>query len=946
MRPVVVRIFLRVVAIFYIAYLALALVLISPALNLLPHRYLQDTYGRELQTGWVLFNPFTLSLDISEARLNDPDGERFIAFSEASIDLSLESLWQHGWVLDAIRVRDLSVALARHAGVEYNFSDLLASAATDTPAESPTSEDGGLPGVTVRDLELHSQAIVVTDQARKNAYSSRWNGLLIRAKNVSTVLEEGQPFSVKVEAEDGGKLQWQGEVSIPLGQSTGRLALSDLNLRKLWEYGEPWLGFELKDGRLLVEAEYHLNWKDALNYRISNGRVGVSGVSIAAKSPAQLADTSVDFNALDINAIAVDSAAQHITVGAVTLDALAVAGWMEGNRISLQDLFTIELPASTEDKDDAATATPWTLTLEQAQLRNSGVRWRSEFTEPQLLEIQPLDASIKNLRWPLSADTSMSLQLSINEQARISASGTLALEAGNGSIDFSLQGLPLTWVNPNLPKALKATITGGEVEIKGQVALQEFAPAMVTLAGNIRDFSARQQEAEIQLTGFDLLRIDGLAVDMLEHNLVLKKLTIDSYTGRLHINEDGSINASKIWQAEVGEQAQEIAEDLTQDKPWTFSLPLIEISNSSIDFMDQSLPIQFRTVIGDLRGEVRNLGSDPATAATVELIGSVDGYAPVTLTGEVTPMATPTNLDLTLVFDGVDMALLSPYSGTYAGYVIERGLLDLNLHYALKNNQLQGDNAVRVEKLKLGEKITSDKAVDLPLELALAILTDANGVIDMAIPVTGDVNNPGFDLSGVITDAIINLLTKAITAPFSLLANLVSTEEDLQRISFPAGSAELAERSKESLTELATALRQRPNLSLTITGSINASADSERLQRNTLEALLLERGLTSADIKARGPEWEVAITDLYSALPARSDTPTAPTPREQYDRVVASISVPDDELTALAGQRAVAVKAYLVNEVGLSAERAVVAQADLKDDDNEFSGVELGIGNP
>ncbi|MBK6508125.1 MAG: hypothetical protein IPG06_00810 [Haliea sp.] len=75
----------------------------------------------------------------------------------------------------------------------------------------------------------------------------------------------------------------------------------------------------------------------------------------------------------------------------------------------------------------------------------------------------------------------------------------------------------------------------------------------------------------------------------------------------------------------------------------------------------------------------------------------------------------------------------------------------------------------------------------------------------------------------------------------------------------------------------------------------------------------------------------MAITDLYSALPARSDTPTAPTPREQYDSVVESITVPDDELTALAGQRAVAVKAYLVNEVGLSADRAVVAQADLKD---------------
>lgn len=945
MRPVVVRLLLRVVAFTYIAYLAFALLLVSPALNVLPHRYLQDTYGRELQTGWVLFNPFTLSLDISEAELDDGGGERFVAFSEASVDLSLESLWQPGWVLDAISVRDLFVAVTRHAEDEYNFSDLLVSAATGTSAEPPASEAGALPGVTIRDLQLHSETIVVTDEARKDAYISRWNGLLIRVKNLSTVFEEGQPFSVEVEAADGGKLQWQGEVSIPLGQSTGRLSLSDLNLRKIWEYGEPWLAFELKGGRMLAEAGYQLNWKDTPSYSINNGRVGVTGVAIATKSPAQLADTSVDLGALDISTISVDSATQQITVDAVTLDALAVAGWMDGGRISLQELFAIDLPAGDKDKDNAADAKPWTVTLRNAQLRNSGVRWRSAFTEPPLLEIQPLEASLENLRWPFSEDTLMSLQLSINEQANIAANATLALETGTGSMDFSLQGLPLTWMNPNLPNALKATVTGGAVEIEGQVALQEFAPTHIELAGNVRDFSARQQEAEVQFTGFDLLRIDGLAVDMVEHNLVLEKLTIDSYTGRLHINADGSINASKIWQAEVGEQAQEIAEDLTQDKPWTFSLPVIEISDSAIDFMDQSLPIQFRTVIGDLHGEVRNLGSDPATPATVELAGSVDGYAPVTLTGNVTPMATPTNLDLTLVFDGVDMALLSPYSGTYAGYVIERGLLDLDLQYALKDNTLRGNNAIRVEKLKLGEKIASDKAVDLPLELALAILTDSNGVIDMAIPVTGDVNNPGFDLSGVITDAIVNLLTKAITAPFSLLANLVSSDEDLQRVSFSAGSADLADRSEKSLTDLATALSQRPNLSLTITGSINAKTDGERLQRNTLDAVLLERGLTTENIKEKGPEWEGAIADLYAALPSRSDQSTPPTPHEQYNMVVESITVPDGELSALAGRRAVAVKAYLVNEAGLAAERAVVAQASLQDSDNAFSGVELGIGD-
>ena len=317
----------------------------------------------------------------------------------------------------------------------------------------------------------------------------------------------------------------------------------------------------------------------------------------------------------------------------------------------------------------------------------------------------------------------------------------------------------------------------------------------------------------------------------------------------------------------------------------------------------------------------------------------------MTLSGDIIPLAEPTNLDLKLVFDGVDMALLSPYSGTYAGYVIDRGLLDLNLHYSLKDDLLKGENSIRVEKLKLGEKISSDKALDLPLELALAILTDSNGVIDMSVPVSGDVNNPGFDLSGVISDAIVNLLSKAITAPFSLLANLVNSEDDLQRVTFPSGSSTLTERGREKLGELAEALNQRPQLSLVITGRLNLETDRERLQRNTLNTVLLERGLSEEDIKARSPQWEEEIATLYSGLPDPGADTAEPTPLEQYKRVEASITISDEQMIGLAGARAAAVKRYLVSDANLAPERAVVSQANLKESDNEFSGVELGIGD-
>jgi hypothetical protein len=444
------------------------------------------------------------------------------------------------------------------------------------------------------------------------------------------------------------------------------------------------------------------------------------------------------------------------------------------------------------------------------------------------------------------------------------------------------------------------------------------------------------------------VRIDGLSVDIEQHTVALEKLAIDGLVGQIHIQEDRSVNASNVWKEEVSEQAGEIAQaadDIGGEKPWSFNLSGISFSDSQIDFMDKSLPIQFRAIIGGIEGEVRNLSSEPGAVAKVAIEGSVDEYAPVSLGGTLSPFADPLALDLGLTFDSVDMATLSPYSGTYAGYAIDRGLLDLDLEYTLKDNQLQGRNAIRIDKLKLGDKIESDRAVNLPLEMALAIMTDANGVIDMKIPVSGDIDSPDFELGSVITSALVNTITKIVTSPFTLLAGLADSEEDLQRLNFTPGYANLSEQNKGKLDAVAVALEQRPRLSLVITGRVNREEDRERLQKNALQAELLEEGLSQEDIDEKGERWEEAISDRYEDLPTDSRDAAEPTVREQYVGVYSAIDVTDKALTDLARERSVTTKGYLVNTAGLAPDRAVVGQPGLDEEDNNFSGVELGLEN-
>ncbi len=809
-------------------------------------------------------------------------------------------------------------------------------------------------GVTVKDVQLHASELAYTDKARAKPVTSLWRDLAIDVQGLSTVHAEGQPYTLQLYGPSGGRLDWAGTVSIPDSSSEGTLALTDIDLHTLWQVAEPWLTFEVSEGKISVESRYAVNWGETLDYQASGGQVAVRELAIVPLADTDLPDTGLRLAGLDIGPVTLDGAGQSVEVGDIDVNGLDVRGWMEEDRLSLQELFlgpqdpNAPPPAATEPEPEPQTApdedADWRAAVNAVRLSDSAITWRSGFTDPATLSVTPIEASVGPLAWPLAGETSVSLSLQANETASVGVDGVLALADGAGSINYALEGLPLAWFNPNLPPALKAEIMDGVLGIEGAVSLAQFAPQTIKLSGAVTHFRIRIEDAEESLSGWETVRVEDLDIDMVGHHLVLGKLGIDNFTGRVHIREDGTINTSRVWQEELGDQAGQIAEDLTQDKPWTFEIPQIVMTDSEVDFMDQSLPIPFRAVIGNLNGEVMGLGGKEP--ARVDFEGSVDGYAPVTLNGTTDPFMDPMFLDLDLEFDGVDMALLSPYSSTYAGYIIEQGLLHLELGYALKDNQLDGKNRIRMDQLKLGEKVESEQAIDAPLELALTIMTDANGVIDISVPVSGDVNNPDFNIGGVVSKAVLNVISKAVTAPFKLLANLVDSDEDLQRVTFSTGSAELNDASKAKLQTLAEAMAQRPRLVLTVTGKLNVAADRERLQRLALEQELVAGGLTAAEVETKGPAWESAVDKRYRDLGIDPPPEVELSSREKFIAVADSVGITDEQLLALAEQRAVAVKSYLVQDLGIEPSRAVIAQAHIEQLDekaDEFSGAMLGV---
>jgi len=140
--------------------------------------------------------------------------------------------------------------------------------------------------------------------------------------------------------------------------------------------------------------------------------------------------------------------------------------------------------------------------------------------------------------------------------------------------------------------------------------------------------------------------------------------------------------------------------------------------------------------------------------------------------------------------------------------------------------------------LDMNDTKDSDVGSILPITLAIPLLKDSSGAIDLGVNVSGDVNDPSFNVGEIVLKSLSNIILKAVTSPFTLLASLVDTTEDLDKVSFANGSTVLEKAEQSKLDTLAKALAQRPEIKLNIKGSYDATLDKKALQNSALNSKL------------------------------------------------------------------------------------------------------------
>ncbi len=596
---------------------------------------------------------------------------------------------------------------------------------------------------------------------------------------------------------------------------------------------------------------------------------------------------------------------------------------------------SLELNAGTVEYADQAVARPAALSVSGIELRLRGVQ--SDLA-------QPLDAR-------LAAHVAAG-------SARVSGAGTpgrLRFEGRVTPLPLAVQGqvdgaqLPLAALEPYFGDGLNLQVERANASFAGTLRVQDRAAGLALhVAGDlgVQDLRARQRADSGEASGRELLswnalRLRGLALDLVPGTatrLEVEETLLTDFYARVIVNEGGRINLQDLVKRVDAPVAAASSAPVAEASARVRFGP-IRLQNGRVLFSDRFIKPNYTANLTELHGGLSAFASAAAggtvaggapALAELELRGRAEGTASLEITGKLNPLADPLALDIRGKVRDLELPPLSPYSVKYAGHGIERGKLSVDVHYQVQpDGRLTATNSLVLNQLTFGEPVAGAPA-SLPVRLATALLSDRHGVIDLNLPIQGSLNDPEFSLGPVIFKAIVNLVVKAVTAPFSLLASAFGGGgEELSTVAFAHGSAVLGDAARARLDKVATALTDRPQLKLTVAGSASRAVEEEGLRRERLRRMLqaekrrqaaaVGQGDAAAE-RARTPVSEDEYPALLKALYQRAEMAKPRNalglvkdiaPAEMEALLLADLQVSDDALRQLALQRAVAVRDHL-----------------------------------
>ena len=680
----------------------------------------------------------------------------------------------------------------------------------------------------------------------------------------------------------------------------------------------------------------------------------IQNASLHYADPQQAMQANLSKFSLSVNKTEVDLGKRSITVA-------EIASHSADTQLALG-----VRPASTPSSVSAPAAKPATtpdqaafvLTLAKVALDNWSARIDDHsHTQAATTVLTPLSFSLQNFTTAPAALSDIDLKATINKTGQLAIGGKVGMKPLHTDLTLDLKNVDLLGAQPYITDKVNLLLTSANLTAKGGLKLDQGADNAMHggFKGDVKvgDLATIDKISGDDFLNWKSLALSGMDVKLAPFALSIDQVTLGDFFSRVIVDSAGHINLQDIVRSDPGDK-----KSLTSSSPDAKSAPAtpppppppasatattaptpikigkLLLQKGQVRYTDNFITPHYTANLMDLGGSVGGLSSDPASRASVDLHGQVND-APLTIAGAINPLKGDLSLDIKAKVTGMELAPLSPYSGRYVGYGIEEGKLSFEVAYQIDQRKLTAQNRLILDQLTFGQKVDSPQALKLPVQFAVALLRDRNGVIDINLPIGGSLDDPQFSVGGLIVKVIVNVIEKAVTEPFALLGSMFGGGKEISTVAFEPGSYTVTPESIEKLDKLAKALNERPALKLEMTGWTNPETDRPILKRAALDGKL--RALKAKDLAGRNvsnedqivvseQEYPALLKRAYAAekfakprnqLGIAKDLPVADMEKLMLD----NITVTNDDLTSLGDQREEAVKQWMLTNGKIPGER-------------------------
>ena len=961
--------------------------------------------GVKPTVGDVRVNPFLLQVEIKDFFLTGPNGTKLVGFGRLFVDFESSSIWHRAYTFSHI---DIASPFAN--AVIFKDGSLNLAQLSPKPAEKPKPTPKNaepIPALRIGSFKVTQGFLSFDDRMHPSDFATRLEPINFELQKFTTGVEGGR-FTFTGASKLGERIEWHGHVSVQPIESDGEFQIAGLQAHTIWEYLEDRLSFLVNSGKIDVNATYKFSLKDDVDFKADVSRIALTDLAVRPKN------SDIDWVTvpeLIVSGTTVDLKPRRAHSDSLSLTGVKLVTWLEADgSLNLMKLATS--PAVSADTAPSAPSPPtppptpttvttaapgagvaagpeWQYDLREFALRDASISAEDRRTRPAAkVLLAPLSIKVDGASSNLAKPLAVSLDTKINGAGSLNVNGDVTPQPMTANLSVKLADIELAAIQPYIAQYTSMTLLAGALSGDAKVRYGSTQPAL-QFGGNISVAKLHTVDNALHddFINWDRLDIQGLNFQHDPDRLDIDQIVARKLYARVIIEPDESINVKRVL---AGPGATVVAPSGTRSPPvaataapapapplprkgrkpgpatgaaaagaapastaptMPMSVKKVVLQSSQANFADLSVMPNFATGIQNLEGTVLGLSSKANSRAKVDLHGSVGAFAPASITGEVNVLSAALYTDLTMSFRNIELSTFNPYSGKFAGYNISKGKLTTELHYKVDGVKLDAQHHIIVEQLEFGDKTESKDAVSLPVKLAVALLKDRDGVIDLNLPVTGSIDDPQFKLGPIIWKVFVHILEKAVTAPFALLGSLFGGGPDLQFVDFQPGAADLDAVATEKAQSMVKALNARPQLKIEIPIAVVGELDRPSLVEAKFQAQIHEvqaaagarkKSAATTAFEQLDPAAQLdVLTQLYvkdfGAEPKFPDSVAAIKTKPEIAaakieflsrELHAHIAVSESELTALGQQRAMNLQQALLTGTQIDPERVFLVAND------------------